>query len=379
MNVVVTGIGLASALGNLTESWQALLAGQTGIQMRQPFAAVPTRPLGLINQLPRDLLSLTERVVRDAVQAAGLTLPLIDCGVVVGSSRGQQAQWEALAQQFYGGDRADPMLTYWLETLPNGAALTTARLLQTQGPVFSPMAACATGLWAIAQGADLIRAGHCQRVIAGAVEAPVTPLSLTGFARMGALAATGAYPFDRQREGLVLGEGGAVIVMESAELARSRAAKLYGQIGGFGLTADGYHLSAPAPDRQAATVAIQQSLARSGLTAKQIDYIHAHGTATPLNDRHEANLIQQLFPTGVAVSSTKGATGHTLGASGALGVAFCLMALKHQQLPPCVGLTQPEWALDFLDKARSSRVDAALCLGFGFGGQNGAIVLQRET
>ena len=378
MDVVITGIGLASALGNLADSWQALLLGQSGIQTRQPFATLPAKPLGLINQSPIDLLLLTERVVLDAIQDADLTLPLIDCGVVVGSSRGQQARWERLAQQFYGGDRATLSPTDWLETLPPGAALTTARLLQTQAPVFSPMAACATGLWAIAQGAELIRSGHCQRVIAGAVEAPITPLSLTGFARMGALATTGAYPFDRDRDGLVLAEGGAVLVMESVTLARSRCANIYGQISGFGLTADGYHMSAPEIGSRAALLAIKQSLERSGLSPTQIDYIHAHGTATQLNDRNEACLIQTLFPQQVAVSSTKGATGHTLGASTALGVAFSLMTLKHQQLPPCVGLTQSEFDLDLVRTARLTRVNTALCLGFGFGGQNGAIVLKRD-
>ncbi len=378
MDVVVTGIGLASALGDLTASWQALLAGQSGLQVKQPFDTLPAQPLGLINQSPMALLALTERVVLEAVQDAGLTLPLLDCGVVVGSSRGQQAKWEELARQFYGGDRTALHLTHWLDTFPNGAALTTAQLLQTQRPVFSPMAACATGLWAIAQGANLIRSGTCQRVLAGAVEAPITPLSLTGFARMGALATTGAYPFDRARDGLVLAEGGAVLVLESAALARSRGAHSYGQIGDFGLTADGYHVSAPEVGSRAALVAIKQSLERSGLSPEQIDYIHAHGTATQLNDRNEAYLIQTLFPRGVAVSSTKGATGHTLGASAALGVAFCLMALKHQRLPPCVGLTQPEFELDLIRTARSEPVDTALCLGFGFGGQNGAIVLKRD-
>ena len=376
MDVVVTGIGLASVLGNLSSSWQALLAGQSGIRMMRPFSGLPVRPLGLINAEPIDLLTLTQRIVLDAVQDAQLPLPLPDCGIVIGSSRGQQAQWEQLARQFYGGDRAPFALTNWLETMPNGAAIAAARLLQTHGPVLAPMAACATGLWAIAQGFDLIRSGTCQQVIAGAVEAPVTPLSLAGFNRMGALATTGAYPFDRDREGLVLAEGGAVIVMESADFARSRLTKIYGQICGFGLTADGYHVSAPDVEGGTAAVAITQSLSRSGMMPQQIDYIHAHGTATRLNDRHEAQLIATLFPSGVAVSSTKGATGHTLGASTALGVAFCLMALKHQQLPPCVGLTRPEFALDFLHTARVGAVKAALCLGFGFGGQNGAIVLR---
>jgi 3-oxoacyl-[acyl-carrier-protein] synthase II len=239
------------------------------------------------------------------------------------------------------------------------------------------MAACATGIWAIAQGFELIRAGQCQRVIAGAVESPITPLTLAGFQQMGALAATGAYPFDRRREGLVLGEGAAVLVLESAELAQQRSALVYGRILGFGLTADGYHMSAPDPSSRAAIVAVQQCLDRSHLRPEAIDYIHAHGTATQLNDRHEASLIQQLFPLGVPVSSTKGATGHTLGVSGALGAAFCLMALRHQVLPPCVGLQEPEFDLGYVTEASDRPLQHALCFSFGFGGQNAVVAFGR--
>jgi 3-oxoacyl-[acyl-carrier-protein] synthase II len=235
------------------------------------------------------------------------------------------------------------------------------------------MAACATGLWSIAQGFELIRTGQYERVLAGAVEAPITPLTLAGFAQMGALAQTGAYPFDRDREGLVLAEGGAVLVLEAPTLAAQRGATIYGRILGAGLTADGYHVSAPAPDSRAAIAAVKQCLTRSDLAFDAIDYIHAHGTATSLNDRNEAHLIQCLFPPDVPISSTKGATGHTIGASGAMGAAFCLMALKHQILPPCVGLTQPEFGLNFVTQPLSINLQTALCLSFGFGGQNAAI------
>jgi 3-oxoacyl-[acyl-carrier-protein] synthase II len=196
---------------------------------------------------------------------------------------------------------------------------------------------------------------------------------------MGALAQTGAYPFDGAREGLVLGEGGALLVLESADLARDRAAPIYGYLLGVGLTADGYHVSAPQPESRAARIAVQQCLARSGLQPDQVDFIHAHGTATQLNDRNEAALIQHLFVQPVPVSSTKGATGHTIGASGALGMAFSLLALKHQRLPPTVGLTRPAFDLDFVTAARSAAVEYALCLSFGFGGQNAAIALGQKS
>ena len=294
-------------------------------------------------------------------------------------------------------------LESWLDTLPHQAAIAIARQVGSNGPVLAPMAACATGIWAIAQGFELIQTGQCQRVIAGAVEAPITPLTLAGFDKMGALARTGSYPFDRRREGLVLGEGAAVLVLESAHLAKQRSAPIYGQLLGFGLTCDAYHVSAPEPasksassfasskrdvvqdgalvatmDAIASIVAVKQCLERSHLSLTDINYIHAHGTSTQLNDQHEAQLIQWLFAQGVPVSSTKGATGHTLGASGALGAAFCLMALKHQLLPPCVGLKEPEFELDLVTRPRRSEIRSVLCFSFGFGGQNAVLACARE-
>ncbi|HEY9747464.1 MAG TPA: beta-ketoacyl-ACP synthase [Allocoleopsis sp.] len=373
MDVVVTGIGLVSALGGtLQTSWEQLLASQSGIALRQPFPELAPRPLAMLGKYPATLDGLTQQVVAAALEDAGLVSPLTNCGIVIGSSRSYQSQWELQVRQRLQAPTlpGDPIALPWLETLPGQAAIAAARQIGSYGPVLAPMAACATGLWAIAQAYELVRTGQCQRVIAGAVEAPITPLTLAGFQQMGALAETGAYPFDRCREGLVLGEGAAVLVLESAEVAQQRSAKTYGRILGFGLTADGHHVSAPDPTSSAAIAAVRQCLQRSGLTVADIDYIHAHGTATQLNDRNEANLIQQLFPHPVAVSSTKGATGHTLGVSGALGAAFCLMALRHQILPPCVGLQEPEFDLNFVREASDRPLHHALCFSFGFGGQN---------
>ena len=367
MEVVVTGIGLVSALGSREATWKHLLAARSGIRSHQPFPELRCQPLALVGDTPIDLETLTRIVVDLALTDAGLSPPLPDCGVAIGSSRGQQSRWEQLI-------RNSSALPTWLSTLPHAAALVAARQVGSTGPVLSPMAACATGLWSLAQGFELIQTGRCQRVLAGAVEAPITPLTLAGFDRMGALAKTGSYPFDRDREGLVLGEGGAVLVLETAE-ARKRDAKIYGRILGFGATADGYHVSAPEPDSRSATIAVQQCLDRSGLSSSEIDYIHAHGTATQLNDRNEARLIQGLFPSGVPTSSTKGATGHTIGASGALGVAFCLLAMRDRLLPPCVGLRQSEFDLNLVTSAQPASVEHTLCLSFGFGGQNAALAL----
>ena len=415
MEVVITGIGLISALGRLEPSWQHLLDGKSGIQRHQPFPDLPSRPLALVGQTTTSLEKLTQLVVAEAIQDAGLALPVPDCGVVIGSSRSCQASWEQLARRLRArdwelrgkgcGDTAmwghgdveekvstlprlplcessdfqSPImgLEHWLDTLPQRAAIATAHQIGSDGPVLAPMAACATGIWAIAQGFELIQTGQCQRVIAGAVEAPITPLTLSGFEKMGALAHSGSYPFDRHREGLVLGEGAAVLVLESAQLATERSASVYGQLLGFGLTCDAYNVSSPAPGGKSAITAVKQCLERSHLSPTDINYIHAHGTSTQLNDQNEAQLIQCMFPQSVPVSSTKGATGHTLGASGALGAAFCLMALKHQLLPPCVGLNEPEFDLDFVTTPRSVENRGVLCFSFGFGGQNAVLAFRN--
>jgi 3-oxoacyl-[acyl-carrier-protein] synthase II len=373
MQIVITGIGFRSALGDLASTWQSLLDDRSAIRLLQPFADLPPLPLAIIDTQPQHVIALTRTVVAEAIADAGLSLPLSDCGVAIGSSRSCQSAWEKLTVNF--DNKTD--LANWLDTLPHSPAIATARYIGSQSAVLAPMAACATGIWSIAQAVNLIRSGACDRAIAGAVEAPITPLTIAGFTQMGALATTGCYPFDRQREGLVLGEAGAVFILETAELARSRGARVYGEVLGFGLTNDAFHMCAMDEAGTAGANAIYQCLQRSNLTPADIDYIHAHGTSTPLNDRRESQLIEQIFPDGVAISSTKGATGHTLGASGAIGVAFCLQAIATQTLPPCIGLKHPEFNLDLLTTPRSTNADRLLCLSFGFGGQNAAIALGK--
>jgi 3-oxoacyl-[acyl-carrier-protein] synthase II len=375
MRIVITGIGFRSAFGNLDRTWQGIIEGRSSIQLIQPFAELPLLPLALIDTQPQQVLDLTRIVVAAAIEDGGLSLPLPECGVTVGSSRSCQSDWEKLTANL----PSEPDLTNWLQTLPQSLAIETARYIGSRSALLAPMAACATGIWSLAQAVGLIRSGACERAIAGAVEAPITPLTITGFSQMGALATTGCYPFDRYREGLVLGEAGAVFILETAELALARGARIYGEILGFGLTNDATGMYAMNVTGTAGYNAIHQCLDRSQLMPSDIDYIHAHGTSTLLNDRFESQLISQIFPDGVAVSSTKGATGHTLGASGPVGVALCLKAISTQTLPPCVGLTNPEFDLDLVRIARSTTVNSLLCLSFGFGGQNTVIALGKFT
>jgi 3-oxoacyl-[acyl-carrier-protein] synthase II len=378
-DVWVTGMGLRCALGpTLPQSWQAMLKGTCGIKPQTPFATLSSYPLGLISDAPTQLTPLIASVLQEAIADARF-LPNPDpstrWGVVVGSSRGYQADLERLMGE--GRVVEGDLAASWLHLYGQSPAVQVARQICQVGPVLSPRVACATGIWAIAQAVELIQTGQCDVVITGAAEAPITPLTLAGFQNMGALSKAGAFPFDRQRSGFALAEGAGLLVLERRDHAERRGARPYGQVLGFGLTNDAYHCSAPDPHGSAAKSAVLDCLGRSSLNCQQIGYIHAHGTGTALNDEREAAIIQGMFPETTAVSSTKGATGHTLGASGALGAVFCLMALHKQILPPCVGLSCPAYDLNWVFEARPAVLDAALCFSFGFGGQNAAIALAR--
>ena len=379
--VVVTGIGLLTALGQTAAvNWQKLTAGESAIALRQPFLDLPPMPLAMAEKSPLPLDVILQSVVEEAWLDASLDAELVEnCGVVIGSSRSHLREWEAMAVQQRGsGLRRD-----WLAALPNGPASRAAQLIGATGPVLAPMAACATGVWAIAQAADLIRGGQCQCVIAGAVESPITPLTLAGFNKMGALAKTGCYPFDQAREGFVLGEGGAVIVLESKTFARQREADIYGEVLSAGITNDSHHVSAFEPGYRMGKRSVALCLERSRLRASDVDAVHTHGTSTFLNDRMEAALITQKLSSQILVMATKGATGHTLGASGAVNVALSLMSLKHQQVIPCTGLRHPDFELNFVgsvecdsDSFYKKSLKHILCSSFGFGGQNAVLALK---
>ncbi len=376
MEVVITGISLISALGeNLNINWSNILQGKTAIRIEQPFADLPPLPLAKISEKQANLSDLITKLINDVLEDAKLTTPLLDCDVIIGSSRSFQYVWENIAIDYIKNKKIDKI--NFLETLPNTPAIISAKIIGTQSIVSTYQGACATGIIALAQGFDLIKWGKSQRVIVGVMETAITPLTITGFKQMGAIASSGCYPFDLNREGLVLGEGGAFFVLESAHLARERKAKIYGKISGYGLTNDACYMYAPSPDQKSAITAIKDCLYRSNLYPENIDYIHSHGTGTKLNDQYEVRLIEKLFKPNIPISSTKGATGHTLGASGGLGVAFCLMALQSNIIPPCVGLKQPEYPLNFIIKAQEKELKNILCLSFGFGGQNAAIALSK--
>jgi 3-oxoacyl-[acyl-carrier-protein] synthase II len=397
--VVVTGLALTSALGSTAlATWQNIKAGKSAIALRQPFLDLAPMPLAMVGKQTVELRSLTAQLAQQAWLDADLDLPpAIDsdqdwppqnwpsqnCGIVIGSSRSHLQSLEAMAahqRQFPGqiGPPTDAAKDRWLAALPHQLALTAATVLRSHGPLLAPMAACATGIWAISQAADLIRSGQCDRAIAGAIDAPITPLTLIGFRKMGALATTGCYPFDIAREGFVLGEGGALLVLESAQAAAARGAKkVYGEILAAGITNDSHHVSAFDPSYAMGKRAVEQCLQRSGLSPQAIDAVHVHGTSTAQNDRMEASLVEQMLGRQVPIMASKGATGHTLGAAGAIAITLSLLSLQQQTLLPCVGLQTAAFDLNFVRQAQAAPLKQILCFSFGFGGQNAVLALSR--
>lgn len=409
-DVVVTGIALRSALGDLETTWARLLAGETAVRSRLLFAGIPEHPIALIGEQPIELVDLLDQTLVDLLKNLECNdrrpaqihpaLPWSDCAVSIGSSRSMQRSWEAWhrsqmslktgeevnktgwlseRRSRHSPPSVEPVIP-WLETLPHTPALRVAQQIGSHAAVLAPMAACATGLWSIARAVLAIESGECERVITGSVEAPISPFTIATFDRMGALSHDACRPFDRARSGMVLGEGAALLMLESRQAAQQHRARILGRIASVGMTADAHHISAPDPNIASACAAVRQCLTRGQWHARSVDYIHLHGTGTQLNDRREAELVHTLFPLGVAVSSTKGATGHTIGASGAMGAVLCLKAIATQTLPPCVGTQDLEFELDLLKEARSplQPIRRTLCFSFGFGGQNVAIAIEYD-
>ncbi|WP_103669750.1 beta-ketoacyl-ACP synthase [Pseudanabaena sp. BC1403] len=373
--VVVTGIGMMTAIASGRENtWQKLLENKSGIKFDHQLQL----PVAKINCLEDSHSSrsqdLLEKATLEAIVDSNLEIPLLKCGVVIGSSRSNQRELELLL------DKPDQILieNKWWQCQPANLSAQIANLVQTQAPVLSPMAACATANWTIAQAVELIRSGQCNMAIAGATDAAITPLTIAGFQKISVLAKSGVHPFSQEREGFALGEGAAVLVLESLESARQRGCQIYGRVLGWGITNDAYHATSPNPDNKMAAIAIKDCLRRSQISAADIGYINVHGTATQMNDAREAELIQRIFPDS-KVSATKGATGHTLGATGMIEAAFCLLALRDRILPPTVGMQTPAFDLRMIQQVeRAPDLQYALNFSFGFGGQNAIVAFGQK-
>jgi 3-oxoacyl-[acyl-carrier-protein] synthase II len=258
-----------------------------------------------------------------------------------------------------------------------------------KGPNVSSVSACATGTHSIGDAYHIIKRGDADAMIAGGTESTVTPLGIGGFAVMKALSTrnddpqAASRPFDKGRDGFVLGEGAGIVVLEEYEAAKQRGAKIYGEVVGYGLTGDAYHLTAPAPGGEGAARCMKMALKGAGINPEDVDYINAHGTSTPMNDLYETMAIKTVFgdyAKKVMVSSTKSMTGHLLGAAGGIEAAFALMAMESGVVPPTINYTDPdpECDLDYVPNiARDAKVTYALSNNFGFGGTNATLLFKK--
>ncbi len=406
--VVVTGVGLVSPLGvGTAATWDAILGGRSGIGPITRFDAsgYPCRIAGEVKDfeperyLDKKDVKKTDAFIQYALAAAefaltdsGLTIDEANAarvGVVIGSGIGGLPLIERMHSVLLerGADRISPFFIPGL--IVNMAAGQVSIRWGARGPNSSPATACTTGLHAVGDAFRLIQHGYADAMICGGTESVITPLAVGGFAAMKALSTRNdepqraSRPWDRDRDGFVMGEGAGILVIENAAVARERGAAVYCEIAGYGMGADAYHISAPDPQGAGAAAVMRAALEDAVVAPTAVGYINAHGTSTPLGDEAEVRAVKEVFGEHayrLAVSSTKSATGHLLGAAGGLEAGILALALRHQILPPTLNLDHPGEGcdLDFVPHVpRPAALEYALTNSFGFGGTNGAVLMRR--
>jgi len=406
--VVVTGLGMVSPLGNsVEESWRALLAGESGAGPITLFDAggYATRFACEVKEL--DVGSFVDRksarrmdrcthlvlaAARQAEADSGLAVEQIAdrAGAAIATAIGGVGSFEECVLQIErrGPERVSPFSI--VQTLPNLPAGWVSIELGTRGPLVAECTACAASNMALGDGLDAIRLGRADVMFCGGTEAPITPVGLAGFGAMRALSvrndepAAASRPFDRGRDGFVIAEGAGVVVLEELSHALARGARIYAELIGYGISSDANHVSDPDPSGVNPARALRMAFADAGIEPDDVGYVNAHGTSTPAGDAGETRVLKLALGEEKAhrtpISSTKGATGHTLGAAGAVEAAFTVLALRDGILPPTLNQTDPdpECDLDYIpNTARREQVDVALSNSFGFGGHNTAVVFRR--
>jgi 3-oxoacyl-[acyl-carrier-protein] synthase II len=398
----VTGLGLVTPAGiGVSKNWERVCSGEPTASTDPNLAGImvdfscrvpdfdPVTLLGRKGTRRLDrFVQLAVVAAREAIADAGLNPQDWDGGrvaVVVGCGMGGAATWEVQHRRLLeqGPDKVSPMLIPML--VPNMVAGQLAMEFGATGPNLVTATACASGATAIGVARDLLLAGACDIVLTGGTEAGVTPLSIAGFAQMGALSkrchdpAAASRPFDIDRDGFVAAEAAGILVLERPADARARGAHVHAHIAGYGASADGYHQTAPDPKGDGAERAIRAALADAGVAPSEIGHVNAHGTSTPLNDVAEARVLRRVLGDGAAVTSTKGVTGHALGGAGAIEAAYTVLAVERGLIPPTANLDSqdPEVDLDIVAKSpREQRVELAISDSFGFGGQNAVLVVR---
>jgi 3-oxoacyl-[acyl-carrier-protein] synthase II len=405
--VVITGMGAVSPLANdLPSTWKAAVEGESGIDFIRSFDAsgYPVRVAAEVKDFETpDVVSTKEarRLDRNVLLALAAGKEALDdasldshyeaerVGILVGSAIGGflGIMQQHVVLQERGPDRISP---YFLPSvLVDSASGQLAISLGLRGPNYAPVSACATGSHAVGEGAEVVRRGDADAVLAGGTEACMHPLILAGFCAMRGLAAEEEYPprasrpFDATRAGFVIGEGAGALVLEELEAARSRGATIYAEVLGYGTSNDAYHMAAPEPAATGVALMMRAALERAEVEPERVGYINAHGTSTPLGDAAETKAIKDVFGDHaykLAVSSTKSMMGHCFGAAGAIEAQMAALAVYHGVLPPTINYEHPDPTcdLDYVpNEAREAQVDVALSNAMGLGGHNACVLIGR--
>lgn len=382
--VAVTGLGVVAPCGVGAEDfWQGLLrTPEHGDRRVADWDPSPWFDNPKAARRADRFTQFALAAAAEAIDSAGdLDIDPARVGVMVGTGIGGiGTNEEQIVNRHEKGDRrVSPFLIPMM--MPNAAGASVSMKFGFQGPCESIVTACAAGTHSIGAAVHAIRAGRSDVVIAGGSEAPFTPTSVAGFSNMTALSSTGeSRPFDQRRNGFVMSEGAAILVLEDLERAKARGAEILGLVLGSASTADAHHITAPAPGGSGAVLCMETALADAGIAASDIAHINAHGTSTPLNDAAEAKAMAKVFGSpGPIVTSTKGVTGHALGAAGALEAAAVLLSMRHRLVPPTFGLEELDPELPELDLVRDEPREwepgASISNSFGFGGHNGSVVI----
>ena len=406
--VVVTGLGVVTPIGSGTEQfWDGLMSGRSGAGPITQFEAdsLPVRiacevtDFDPANYVDARQVGRTDRFTQMAVAAATLAIEEAGefdfektgdrVGVIIGSGIGgiETIEREHSALLKGGPRRVSPFMVPRL--MPNAAAAAVAMKFKLFGPNYAPTSACATGAHAIGEAYRNLQAGAADMMIAGGTEAALTPLSVSAFARMGALSRrnddpeAASRPFEKNRDGFVFGEGAGALILETREHAEKRGAPILAEVAGYGASADAFHVTQPDPEGAGAALAMRAALNDARANSDDINYINAHGTSTPYNDRVETIAIKSAFGVEakrIPVSSTKSQTGHMLGAAGAVEAAVSVLAVGRNVIPGTINLDEadPDCDLDYVgDGPRETNVRLALSNSFGFGGQNSCLVFRK--
>ena len=411
--VVVTGTGLISALGTGTEkNWQAMLAGKSGIALVsrfdplkidariagevkdfEPEQFIDRREVRRMDLYAQYALAAAEMAVKESGIPIGPDAPHgyapEKVGVIVGSGIGGISSLEEQHRKGLekGFDRLSPF--FIIQMIVNMAPGLISMRYNCKGPNWAPVSACATSAHAIGEAWKSIRLGETDAAIAGGAEAAITPLGLGGFSVMKALStrnddpAGASRPFDKDRDGFVMGEGAGMLILEEMEHAKKRGANILAELVGYGANSDANHVTAPAPEGEGAARCMRLALKSAGMNPEEVGYINAHGTSTPFNDANETKAIKAVFgdhARKLAVSSTKSMTGHMLGAAGGAEGVVSALVLSRNVIPPTINQTtpDPDCDLDYVpNQAREARVDAVMSNSFGFGGTNAVLLFKR--